>query len=146
MVDRFLRDLDNVTVIDATGHILGRLASIVAKRLLNGEKIVIVNAEKAIISGKREMVFEKYKQKRDIGSHRGPFFPRMPHLIVKRTIRGMLPYKQEKGKRALKNLRVYIGVPKELEGRKFEEIPEAKREVRYYVTVEELSRWLGARF
>lgn len=146
MVDRFLQNLDNVTIIDATGHVLGRLASVVAKRLLNGERIIIVNAEKAIISGKREAVFQRYKEKRDIGSHRGPFFPRMPHLIVRRTIRGMLPYKQEKGKSALRNLRVYIGVPKELEGKKFEEIPEAKRPVRYYVTVEELSRWLGAKF
>ncbi len=138
--------LEGATVIDATGHVLGRLASIIAKRLLNGERIIVVNAEKVLISGKREAVFQRYAQKRNVGSHRGPFFPRMPHMIFKRTVRGMLPYRQEKGKKALKNLKVYIGVPKELEGVKFEEVPEAKKTPSFYVTLEEVSKWLGAKF
>ena len=42
-------------VIDASGHILGRLSTNVAKRILNGEDVIVVNAEKAIIIGPKEL-------------------------------------------------------------------------------------------
>jgi len=113
-------------VIDAEDLILGRMASVVAKRLLNGERIIIVNAEKAVISGKRLSIIREAKEFLQVGHHRkGPFHPRRPDQIVKRTIRGMLPRKKPRGKDALKRLRVYIGVPKELEDRRKETIPEA---------------------
>ena len=77
-----------MAVIDATGSVLGRLASVVAKRLLEGEEIVVVNAEHAIISGGRVSVFNEYKVIRDIGSQMsGPFFPRMPDKIGVRIMR-----------------------------------------------------------
>lgn len=135
-----------VTVIDATGAVLGRLASIVAKRLLNGEEIAIVNSEKAIIVGDKDSIKERYKEKREIGSSRkGPYFPRRADRIVKRTVRGMLPYQQPKGREALKRLKCYIGVPKEFEGVEFETIESVKKTPLRYITVGELSEFLGAK-
>ena len=115
-VKRVLKTLgDDFKVIDASNHVLGRLASVIAKRLLNGEKIVVVNAEKAIITGDRDMVFKRYKEKYDRGSkEKGPYFPRHPEKIFKRTVRGMLPWKTRRGREAYRRLRVFMGVPKEL--------------------------------
>jgi large subunit ribosomal protein L13Ae len=45
---------DKVVVIDCRGHLLGRLASIVAKELLCGQKVVCVRTEELNISGSRE--------------------------------------------------------------------------------------------
>ena len=135
-----------VVIIDATGATLGRLSANTAKRLLNGEEIAIVNSEKAIISGKKRMIKEKYMQKREVGTYRkGPFFPRMPDMIVKRTIRGMIPYQTPHGRAAFKRLKCYIGVPKEFEGKKIEVIKEAEKQPVDFITVEELSRSLGAK-
>jgi large subunit ribosomal protein L13 len=106
-----------VSIINADGMILGRLSSILATRLLAGEEIAVVNAEKAIISGTRARVLSHYRRKRERGSREGgPFFPRRPDHIMKRTVRGMVPYRRERGDDALKRLRVYVGVPKEFAG------------------------------
>jgi large subunit ribosomal protein L13 len=135
-----------ITIIDASGSTLGRLGTNTAKRLLKGEEVAIVNSEKAIISGKKSTIKAHYKQKRDVGTYRkGPFFPRMPDQLVKRTIRGMIPYQTPHGRTALKRLKCYIGVPKEFEGKKFENVKEAKKHPVDYVTIGELSRSLGAK-
>ncbi|HEX17198.1 MAG: 50S ribosomal protein L13 [Thermoplasmata archaeon] len=135
-----------VKVIDADGAVLGRMASIVAKRLLKGEEIAIVNSEKAIIVGDEQMIKQEYREKREIGTQRkGPFFPRMPHMIVKRTIRGMLPYQQPKGREALKRLRCYIGVPEEYANVEKEKVGLPKKKPYKYITIAELSRYLGAK-
>jgi len=134
-----------VAIIDANGATLGRLSTNTAKRLLKGEEIAIVNSEKAIISGKKRMIKEKYKQKREVGTYRkGPFFPRTPDKIVKRTIRGMIPYQTPHGRAAYKRLKCYIGIPKEFEGKKLENIKDAEKQPVDYITIEELSRFLGA--
>jgi len=113
------------TVINAEGMILGRMASIVAKRLLNGEKIIIVNAEKAVISGSRRSILEDAKAFLQIGRPRaGPLHPRKPNDIVRRTIRGMLPRRKPRGQQAYKRLRVYTGFPEELRAKGTETIPE----------------------
>ena len=137
-----------VTVIDASGVVLGRLGSVVAKRLLDGDEVIVVNAEKAVITGKKQYLKAEYKQKREVGTYRkGPFFPRMPDRIVKRTIRGMLPYQQHKGRSALKRLKCYIGVPEEFKNKKFEIVEKALiSNPIEYITIEELSRYLGAEF
>jgi len=139
-----------VTVIDADGLLLGRLASIVAKRSLEGEAIAIVNAEKAIISGRRAHVLETYDRKRKRGSREGgPFFPRRPDHILKRTIRGMLPYKRERGEGAFKRIRVYVGVPPEFAGLEMESLEEAhinRLGNPRYVTLGSVSSYLGARY
>jgi large subunit ribosomal protein L13 len=134
------------TIIDASGAILGRLSTFTAKRLLNGEEIAVVNSEKAIISGKKSTIKSRYQKKREVGTYRkGPFYPRMPDMIVKRTIRGMIPYQTPHGRSAFKRLKCYIGVPKEFEGKKFESFKKAEKQPVDFVTIKELSKSLGAK-
>ncbi|MFH1101524.1 MAG: 50S ribosomal protein L13 [Methanobacteriota archaeon] len=136
-----------VVVINADGAVLGRLGTQVAKRLLNGEEIAVVNSEKAIITGKKSLIKSQYLEKRNMGTYRkGPFFPRMPDAMLKRTIRGMIPYQSSHGRTAFKRLKCYIGVPKEFEGQTLETVKVAQKQPVEYITVEELTRYLGARF
>jgi len=117
----------SITVINADGLILGRMASVIAKRLLQGEEIVIVNAEKALISGRRKSKVMEAKTFLEVGNpERGPFHYRRPDRILRKTVRGMLPSRQPKGKQAFKRLKVYIGIPEELEGHKIETLTDAK--------------------
>ena len=134
-------------VVDANNMVVGRLASKIAKDLLNGEEIVVVNAEKAVIVGGKDYIVGKYTERRNIGSVRkGPHYPRMPDKILRRTVRGMLPMKKSKGKNAYKRLRVYMGVPKELEGKKVEVYEDAKNnKLKGYITLKDLSIQLGAK-
>ncbi len=139
-----------VTVIDAEDLLLGRLASTVAKRALAGEEIAIVNAEKAIVSGARAHVLADFKQKRERGSREGgPFYPRRPDHIVKRTIRGMLPYKRERGAAAYRAIRTYVGVPREFADAERESLPEAhidRLNNPRFVTVGTIATFLGANY
>ncbi len=106
-------------VIDAEGHVLGRLASLVAQELLAGEEIRIVNADRCIITGKKKMVLARYRKKRDLThARKGPYHPKRSDRILKRTVRGMLPVKKPRGKEALKRLRVFIHVPRGLRDEK----------------------------
>ncbi len=134
------------TVVDASGLIMGRMASIVAKRLISGESITIVNAEKAALSGKRSSRVREAQAFLDIGHPRkGPYHPRRPDQIVRRTVRGMLPHRQPKGMNALRRLRVFLGVPPELKTAPLETIPAAhvSKLKCPYVTVEELAKQIG---
>ncbi|AHL23784.1 MULTISPECIES: 50S ribosomal protein L13 [Thermococcus] len=140
-------------IINAEGLILGRLASKVAKMLLEGEEVVIVNAEKAIITGNREDIFAKYKQRTELRTRtnprRGPFYPKRSDEIVRRTVRGMLPWKTDRGRKAFRRLKVYVGVPKEFEGKELETISEAhmsRLATPKYVTVGEVAKFLGGKF
>ncbi len=102
-------------IVNAEGLILGRMCSKVAKRLLNGEEVIIINAEKAVLSGKRKSKIAEAHKFLEVGApERGPFHYRRPDRIMLKTVRGMLPIKQPKGKNALAKLRVFMGVPKEL--------------------------------
>jgi large subunit ribosomal protein L13 len=134
------------TIINADGLILGRLASTVAKRLLNGEEIIIVNAEKAVLSGKRKSKVMEAKEFLEVGSPgKGPFHHRRPDMIVRRTVRGMLPYKQPKGKQAYKRLKVFIGIPEEFKDKKMEIImsAQAKKLSCAYFTLDEFAKEIG---
>ncbi len=135
-------------IIDATDTVLGRMASFAAKKALAGEEVVIVNAEKAIITGNKEDIFKRYKTRRDVGDrYHGPFFPRMPDRIVRRAIRGMLPYKSGKGREAYKRIKVFIGVPKEYKDKEMVNLEWKKDKLRdmKYVYIYELSKYLGAK-
>ena len=141
-----------VTVINGDGMLLGRLASIVAQRSLAGEEIAIVNAEKAIISGSRARVLANYRHKRERGASGdrwGPFVPRRPDHLMKRTIRGMLPYKRPRGVQAMKNIKCYVGVPTEFVGKEME-VPEEAHMNRLnnpnHVTLAAVCTFLGAKF
>jgi large subunit ribosomal protein L13 len=139
-----------VTVVNGEDLLLGRMASVVAKRALDGEAIAIVNAEKAVISGSRARVLALYERKRSRGSKEGgPFFPRRPDHIVKRTIRGMLPYKRQRGAEALKRVRVYVGMPQEFAGQEMEVLEEAhvdRLNGGRVVTLGSVSTFLGAKY
>lgn len=133
-------------VYDASGQILGRLSSLTAKRLLAGEAVTIVNAEAAVITGSRQSILREYRQKRKVGSQRkGPHFPKRADRILKRTVRGMLPYQKPRGRAALKRLRVYAGAPPDVEGEP-QEAPGASvaGKTTTYITLGELSNLLGA--
>ena len=133
------------TVIDASGLILGRLAANVAKRLLNGEEIVIVNAEKAIITGGKEDIIAHFRHRRDVGGDRkGPHYPRTPHMMLKRSVRGMLPFYKPRGRAAYKRLLVHISVPKQFKGKKFESIEGASElSTQRYMALGDVSKVLG---
>ena len=134
-------------IIDANNMVLGRLASVIAKRLLNGEEIIVVNAEKAIIQGSRSQIIEEFNWRRTVGKQRkGPFYPKRPEMIFKRTVRGMLPHQKTRGREALKRLRVYIGVPQEYREQTPERVEEAAKIPKMAVTLEEISRGWNARF
>jgi len=114
-------------VVNAEGLILGRMSSKIAKRLLNGEDVIIVNAEKAVLSGKRKSKIAEAKEFLEVGApERGPFHYRRPDRIVLKTVKGMLPTKQERGKKALEKLRVFMGIPDELKTQKIETLSEAQ--------------------
>ena len=98
-------------IVDARDCILGRVASQVAERALAGERVAIVNAEDAVITGSEESIMEKYTARREHGSDRGPYYPKRPDRIYKRAVRGMLPYKTTRGREAFENVRVYVGNP-----------------------------------
>ena len=138
-----------VKVIDASNHIMGRLSTHIAKELLGGEEIVIVNAEKVVITGRKEAILEDYKQRRDRGvkgrNRRGPYYPRMPDRMLKRTIRGMLPYQEPRGRTAFRKLKVYIGVPIGMDTANIIMIDKAlDRGATRKMLLGDVSKWLGA--
>jgi large subunit ribosomal protein L13 len=115
-----------LTLVNAEGLIVGRMCSKVAKRLLNGEEVIILNAEKAVFSGKKKSKVAEAKEFLEVGApERGPFHYRRPDKYLRKTVRGMLPFKQPKGKSAYKRLKVFMGIPKELKDRQMTTFTEA---------------------
>lgn len=131
-------------LIDASNQIMGRLASRIAKMLLEGNKVDVVNVEKAVISGSRKAVFKEYQEFLEKGSvinpKYGPKHFRRPDLMFKRVVEGMLPRRKKKGKEAISKMRAYIGHPEFIKGEpiKFEEF-NASRLSGNYITLGELS-------
>jgi large subunit ribosomal protein L13 len=107
-------------IIDGENAILGRLASYVAKQALLGKEIAIVNCKGVVISGKPKTIISEYKEMRQKGgaSMKGPFFPKSPERIVKRTVRGMLSYKQGRGKDSFRRVRCYNEIPNDFANEK----------------------------
>ncbi|MFC4988653.1 MULTISPECIES: 50S ribosomal protein L13 [Saliphagus] len=132
-------------VVDARDCIMGRVASQVAERALEGERIAVVNAEDAVITGDSEDVFDTYRTRLQLGSDRGPAYPKRPDTILKRSIRGMVPYKKPRGREAFENVRVYVGDPYEdddaeiLEGTSLDRLSNIR-----FVHLHEVSEQLGA--
>ncbi|AXV38870.1 50S ribosomal protein L13 [Methanobacterium sp. BAmetb5] len=139
-------------IIDGEGLVLGRLASSVSKKLLAGERVTVLNAEKIIISGNKEWAYAKYKQRIDRASisnprKMGPKYPRRPDDIFRRTVRGMLPHKQHKGREALKGLRVHVGIPSEFKSEEITQLKEAQpKNIPKSVELGKISQLLGAKF
>jgi large subunit ribosomal protein L13 len=108
-------------IIDAENAIVGRLATYAAKSALQGEDVIIINGEKAVISGDPLKTREKYYKRRGMTNKADPElaskWPRRADLLFKRIIKGMLPKHTKRGREAESKIMVYMGVPKEYEGK-----------------------------
>lgn len=143
-------------VIDGKGHLLGRLASIVAKQLLCGKRIVVVRAEELNVSGsffRLKMKYNDFLKKRHLTNPRrnGPFHLRSPSKMFWRTVRGMLPHKTARGTNALKRMKVFEGIPPKYAKLKRTVVPPAMRVLRLqpnraYSTLGRLSHEVGWKY
>lgn len=129
-------------IIDGTNAVSGRLSSYIAKQLLLGAKVNVVNAEKAVIIGVKRSIIEEYKHRRDMhgGIFRGPNPHSMPDRMLKKIVRGMLPHNR-RGKALLKNLKCYKGMPAEFEDKK--KILAGKIKTKKFITLQDLGREIG---
>jgi len=137
-------------IVDGKDQILGRIASVVAKKLLEGEQVVIVNAEEVVITGNRQYFFDLYEKRSQFKDNanplRGSFFPKRSDRIVRRSVRGMLPWKKDKGRQAYRRLKVYVGIPDELAGKEFVRFNDAdvsKLRTKKFIRVKDISSFLG---
>lgn len=136
-------------VVDATNCIAGRMCSHVSKLLLKGNKVSIVNAEKAMLSGNRYKTIELYKEHLEINSVtnpiHGPFHPRRPDTMLTKMVRGMVPKQKTTGIEAFQRLRVYIGVPEEMKKAKMQSFEDSKitKPEAYYITVGDVAKQIG---
>ncbi|XP_037078839.1 60S ribosomal protein L13a-like [Pollicipes pollicipes] len=121
-------------VVDGSGHLLGRLAAVVAKALLSGDKVVVLRCEGINISGsffRNKLKYMAYLRKRcNVNPARGPFHFRAPGMMLRRVIRGMLPHKTRRGGTAMLNLRCVEGVPREYQKLRRHVVPSAMRKMR----------------
>jgi large subunit ribosomal protein L13 len=113
-------------IIDGKGLILGRVCTVAAKQALLGESVNIVNCGELMVTGNRDEILASYKQKRSRGTFKGPFIFRTPEKFVKRSVRGMIPYKQSRGRVALKKVMCYRDVPDTMKDQKPVELKKAK--------------------
>jgi len=134
-------------IINAENLIMGRIATYAAKQSLLGEKVFIVNCEKAIITGNRKEIINSFLEKIRRGNpFKGPYYPRRPDMIMRRTIRGMLPRRKTKGRDAYKNVICYLGIPETLKNEKMISLDNAninRLKTLKYLYLKEISRVLG---
>ncbi|XP_015928295.1 large ribosomal subunit protein uL13 [Parasteatoda tepidariorum] len=142
-------------IIDGKGHLLGRLAALTAKTLLNGQSVVIVRCEGINISGsffRSKLKYLSFLRKRcNIKPSRGPFHYRAPGKIFWRTVRGMVPHKTKRGDAALERLKVFEGIPPPYDKKKRMVVPSALRVLklhprRKYCSLSRLSHEVGWKY
>jgi len=139
-----LAEFDADLVVDARDCVMGRVATEVAQRALDGDRIAVINAEDAVITGRREDVLGKYRDRAELGSDRGPAYPRRPDRIFKRAIRGMVPSKKDRGRAALSNVRVYVGNPHEQDASVLDGTSIDRLSTTRFVTIGTVAEHLGA--
>ncbi len=136
--------------IDGTDLVLGRLSAKAAKLARKGVRVNIVNSENIIITGKKKKLVSEYLKRVKRGSaERGPFYPKRPDRLVKRTIRGMLNYKKPSGRKALSRIRVFIGLPEDLKNKinkdfKCKNVNDLK--MYKFIKIEELCEKIGGKW
>lgn len=139
-------------IIDGRGHLQGRLASIVAKELLSGQKVTVVRCEQILKSGnlKRNEIIRLDTMKKRINSNprRGAKHWRAPSRIFWKSLRGMLPHKTPRGAAALGRLKVFDGIPFPYDQKKRMVMPDALRTLRLkshrkFVSLSELASLTG---
>jgi len=126
--------LENTVIIDGRDHLLGRLASVVAKELQAGQTVIIVRCEQVCVSGslvRNKTKYAMFRNKRmNTNPRRGPFHFKSPSMMVWRTIRGMIQYKSHRGADALSRLTTFEGIPHPHDKTKRKVIPAALRVIR----------------
>jgi large subunit ribosomal protein L13 len=141
---------DRPIVVDATDHVAGRLASNVAKLLIKGNRVSVVNCEKIMMSGTRSNQIQEYREFLEINSiinyKHGPKHYRRPDTVMAKMIRQMLPFdRKPSGKESFQRLRTYIGSPKEIKS--IEKIQFEKAKIRKtasnYTQLGELCKVIG---
>ena len=134
-------------VYDASDLVVGRLSSHVAKQLLLGKEIKIINCEKAVLTGSKTTLMSKFGNFKNIGKpFHGPFTPRMPDRILRRSIKRMLPHKLARGRDAYKRVMCYIGTPEELKDQNIQTLDDAnltRLKSSNYTKLGDLSRLIG---
>ena len=137
-----------VTIIDGRNAVLGRLGSVVAQRIMDGEEIVVINAESIVVTGERDMIFADYKARVDRGDttkRKGPFYPRRADLLFKRSVRGMIPWTSTSGREAYRRLHVFVGTPKQFADAETEKVEDAMKKISgKYTTLGAISKFLGS--
>jgi large subunit ribosomal protein L13 len=140
---------DTMIVVDATNCIAGRMCSHVSKLLLQGNRVTVVNAERAMLSGNRYKTINSYKEHLEINSVtnpiHGPFHPRRPDTIISKMVRGMVPKRKSDGIEAFKHLRVYMGVPEGMRGASMISFDDSKisKPESYYISIAEVAKQIG---
>lgn len=136
-------------ILDAADLVLGRMASQIAKKLLDGKEVVVVNADKAVISGSKKSTLSEYDAWTEVRSlvdpTQGPFHPKNPGDLLRRTVRGMLPIRKSKGREAFDRLSAYSGIPSQFEGEDMETFPKSnvnQLSTRRFIRLGELSKHL----
>mmetsp|Transcript_18930 Transcript_18930/g.23852 ORF Transcript_18930/g.23852 Transcript_18930/m.23852 type:complete len:201 (-) Transcript_18930:97-699(-) len=144
--------LEKTVVIDGRDHLLGRLASIVAKELLAGQKVVIVRCEQMVISGslvRNRVKYAQFRRKRmNTNPGKGPYHFKSPARMVWRTIRGMVHQKTARGQDAIGRLSTFEGIPSPYDKVKRVVVPAALRvlrlkSIREYTVIGELANSVG---
>ena len=114
----------NWLVVDATGHTLGRLATQIADALRGkrkpeytphcdtGDFVIVVNAEKVEVTGRKRSQKRYYRHSGYPGSLRQRTFAEMierrPEEVIRRAVKGMLP-RNRLARQQLRKLKVYAG-------------------------------------
>jgi len=131
----------NKIIIDANGAIFGRLCSFAAKKALGGDEVIIVNSEHTVMTGNKRDLIEKYLKLRRMGggtSLKGPKYPTVPYMMLKRGIRGMLPdFRRGQGKIAFSRIKCFDKVPEEYKNEKM--IKSGKTKPKKFIELKELS-------
>ncbi len=138
-------------IIDGENLVLGRLASYAAKQSLmnENEEYSIINAEKVVVSGDKKAIVERYKFLVRVGDiYKGPFIPRMPDRLLRKTVKGMLPMNRTKGREAFKRVMAYVGRPESLKGKMvdakaLEKFHKSRLKDQKYMVLKDVSEQIG---
>jgi large subunit ribosomal protein L13 len=139
-----LAQFDADLVVDARDCVMGRVATQVAESALDGDRVAVVNAEDAVITGRREDILSKYEDRAELGSDKGPAYPRRPDRMFKRSVRGMIPYKKDRGREALSNVRIYVGNPHQKDASVLDGTSIDRLSTTRFVTLGSVAAHLGA--
>jgi large subunit ribosomal protein L13 len=125
-------------IVDAEGKTLGRLASVIAATLRGkhkptfaphmdmGDFVIVVNAEKVRVTGKKETQKQYYRHSQYPGGFRATMLrdvrAKHPERILESAVRGMLPH-NVLGEQQFKKLKIFVGPSHPHEAQKPKELP-----------------------